>query len=30
VGVEPMIECPPNFPVAQFLTCVGLMLREKW
>ena len=30
VAIEPAIECPPNFPVAQFLTCVGLMLREKW
>ncbi len=30
VGVEPAVECPPSFPVAQFLTCVGLMLREKW
>jgi len=30
VGVEPTIECPPNFPLAQYLTCVGLMLRERW
>jgi len=30
VGVEPNIDCPPNFPSAQFLTCVGLMLRDKW
>lgn len=30
VGVEPAIECPPNFPVTQFMTCVGLMLRERW
>jgi hypothetical protein len=30
VGVEPYVECPPNFPLAQFLTCVGLMLRDKW
>lgn len=30
VGVEPKIECPANFPLAQYLTCVGLMLREKW
>jgi len=30
VGVEPVEEYPPNFPLAQFLTNVGLMLREKW
>lgn len=30
VGVEPVDEYPPNFPLAQFLTNVGLMLREKW
>jgi len=30
VGVEPIEEYPPNFPMAQFLTNVGLMLREKW
>jgi hypothetical protein len=30
IGVEPKIECPPNFPLAQFLTNVGLMLRENW
>lgn len=30
VGAETGIECPPNFPLAQFLTCVGLMLRHKW
>lgn len=30
VGVEPTEEYPPNFPMAQFLTNVGLMLREKW
>jgi len=30
VGVEPKIECPPNFPLAQFLTNVGLMMRENW
>jgi hypothetical protein len=30
IGVEPKIECPPNFPLAQFLVNVGLMLRENW
>jgi hypothetical protein len=30
VGVEPKIECPPNFPLAQFLTNVGLMMMENW
>jgi len=30
VGAETSVECPPNFPLAQFLTCVGLMLRNKW
>jgi len=30
VGAELSIESPPNFPVAQFLPHVGLMLREKW
>jgi hypothetical protein len=30
VGVEPTEEYPPNFPMAQFLTNVGLMLRGKW
>ena len=30
IGVEPKVECPPNFPLAQFLTNVGLMLRENW
>ena len=24
------VECPPNFPLAQFLPCVGLMLRQNW
>ena len=30
VGVELPEEYPPNFPLAQFLTNVGLMLRGKW
>jgi hypothetical protein len=30
VAAEPIEEYPPNFPMAQFLTNVGLMLREKW
>jgi len=30
IGVEPNVECPPNFPLAQFLTNVGLMMRENW
>ncbi|UCC60468.1 MAG: hypothetical protein JSV02_01170 [Dehalococcoidia bacterium] len=30
VGAETNIDCPPNFPLPQFLTCVGLMLRNKW
>jgi len=30
VGVELPEEYPPNFPLAQFLTNVGLMLRAKW
>jgi len=29
-SVEPPGEYPPNFPLAQFLTNVGLMLRDKW
>ncbi len=30
VAVEPGVECPPNFPLTQFLPNIGLMLREKW
>ncbi len=30
IGVEPKVECPPNFPLAQFLTNVGLMMRDNW
>jgi hypothetical protein len=30
VGAEPAVECPLNFPSAQFLTSVGLMLRDNW
>jgi len=30
VSPEAPVECPPNFPLAQFLTCVGLMLRQNW
>lgn len=30
VGVELPEEYPPNFPLAQFLANVGLMLRGKW
>lgn len=30
VSVEPPGEYPPNFPLAQFLPNVGLMLRDKW
>jgi hypothetical protein len=28
--IEPEIDCPPSFPIAQFQTCVGLMLRSNW
>ncbi|MBE0481396.1 MAG: hypothetical protein IBX68_10520 [Dehalococcoidia bacterium] len=30
VSAECPVEAPPNFPLAQFLTTVGLMLRKKW
>ena len=30
VSPEAPVECPPNFPLAQFLTSVGLMLRQNW
>lgn len=28
--VEPQVQCPPNFPLAQYIVNIGLMLREKW
>ena len=28
--VDPQVQCPPNFPLAQYIVNIGLMLREKW
>ena len=30
INSETSVECPPDFPLQQFLTTVGLMLRDKW
>jgi len=29
-NVEPPVECPPDFPLAQYMVHVGLMLKGKW
>ena len=29
-SVEPPLECPANFPLAQYLVNVGLMMKGKW